>query len=107
MLKIFNFRSHVIYRSVCDLFCFQIWIASPNDCGEARCPIPFDSELFVAGTFTTDSGKLSKYIDLCFVENVGNDINGEIKRHGLCAIPVAMVPRTPLPPSGMYNFCKI
>ena len=48
-----------------DEFCFQIWIASPNDCGEARCPLPFDSEKFVPGTYTTDSG------DLCFIENVG------------------------------------
>ena len=78
-----------------DEFCFQIWIASPNDCGEARCPLPFDSEKFVPGTYTTDSG------DLCFIENVGEDVKGEVKRHGLCAIPVAMVPRTPLPPTGI------
>ena len=67
-----------------------MWLASPDDCGEARCPIPFDSPLFVEGTFTTET-------DICFPTPV-IDTSGLVKRRGLCALPVAMVPRTPLPP---------
>ena len=69
-------------------FCFQTWLAGPYDCGEARCPIPFNSKLFVEGTYTSES-------DLCFMVPRNNKT---LKLHGLCAIPVAMVPRTPLPP---------
>ena len=73
------------------MFEFQTWLAGPYDCGEARCPIPFNSELFVEGTYTSESGGN----DLCFMVPHNNKT---LKLHGLCAIPVAMVPRTPLPP---------
>ena len=71
------------------LFWFQTWLAGPNDCGGARCPIPFNSELFVEGTYSGGGS------DLCFMLPHNNKT---LKLHGLCAIPVAMVPRTPLPP---------
>ena len=64
-------------------------MAGPKDCGEARCPIPFNSELFVEGTYSGGGS------DLCFMVPHNNKT---LKLHGLCAIPVAMVPRTPLPP---------
>ena len=70
----------------------EMWLAGPQDCGEARCPLPFDSMQFVEGTFTYNQ-------DLCSHDEVANDANGSVLRRGLCALPVAMVPRTPLPPS--------
>jgi hypothetical protein len=75
---------------------FQLWIAGPKDCGEPRCPISFGSAIFVEGTIDQSN-------DLCF-PNITSDTSEYTKRHGLCALPVAMTPRTPLPP---WDGCPI
>ena len=67
----------------------ELWIAGPLDCGEARCPIPFDASDFVEGTYDMSN-------DLCHV-NTALDANSTKLRRGYCALPVAMHPRTPLP----------
>ena len=67
----------------------ELWIAGPLDCGEARCPIPFDAKDFVEGTFDMSN-------DLCHVKT-DIDANSNTLRRGYCALPVAMQPRTPLP----------
>ena len=70
----------------------QYWLAGTQNCSEARCPIPFNDPLFEVGAFGNSS-------DICFAST---DIDSNTFRKGLCALPVAMSPRTPLPP---YEKC--
>ena len=67
----------------------KLWIAGPEDCGEARCPLSFNDAKFVEGTYDESN-------DICFVETAISQ-NDEDQFRGLCALP-AMHPRTPLPP---------
>ena len=73
---------------------FQYWLAGTKNCSEARCPIAFNNRLFEVGAFGNSS-------DICFA-SANIDSDNSVLRKGLCALPVAMSPRTPLPP---YQRC--
>ena len=75
-------------------FLFQYWLAGTKNCSEARCPIAFNNRLFEVGAFGNSS-------DICFA-SANIDSDNSVLRKGLCALPVAMSPRTPLPP---YQRC--
>ena len=71
----------------------QYWFAGTKSCTEARCPIPFDDPQFEPEAYGNSA-------DICYAA-MNLDSNGGIRK-GLCALPVAMSPRTPLPP---YEKC--
>jgi hypothetical protein len=73
-----------------NLMGFQVWIASPVDCGEERCPLAFNDPAFREGTFAESS-------DLCFPDP-GEDPGCKLgscfeQRKGLCALPPSITNR--------------